>query len=541
MPSNPAVVDDSSVAKPAPKRNASSLSIVVLLAGLVLTGALGWAAVTIHNHNEDRLLTIELHQASSVVSAALPGIQIPLTSAAELAAVTNGNPEQFQASMAPYVGAKGPFASASLWRVQNGTPPVMVAVAGAPPELATIPGSAASFLPTVRRLPPLAVLNLLGQHQPGIGYASASPTASSPWVVYAERILPSNRKLTVTRNSAFSQLNYALYLGKSASGKNLLEASATHFPLVGQQATATVPLGSSAITIVATANQELGGTLLARLPLIVVLVGVLLTFIAAVLADYLVRRRRQAEWLAAENRRMYSEQRSIADILQHALLPQVLPEIAGVETAMRYVAGGDGADVGGDWYDVIPIDETRFVFVLGDVSGRGVEAATIMARLHFAIRAYAIQGDSPEDILTKLGRLLTVERDRSFATVLCAVVDVVGHSVTLVNAGHPPLLLLNGSTGTFISTTIYPPVGVDSETDYEAMNFVVPANGTILAFTDGLVERRGETIDTGLERLKALALESPLTLDDLLTKILTESSEPEYHDDTAILAVRWKN
>jgi hypothetical protein len=68
-----------------------------------------------------------------------------------------------------------------------------------------------------------------------------------------------------------------------------------------------------------------------------------------------------------------------------------------------------------------------------------------------------------------------------------------------------------------------------------------PANGTILAFTLGLVARGGHTIDTGLERLRALALETPLALDDLLTKVLTESSEPEYHDDTAILAVRWKS
>jgi hypothetical protein len=360
-------------------------------------------------------------------------------------------------------------------------------------------------------------------------------------VVYAERILPANRKLRVTRSSAFSQLNYAIYLGHSTTATNLLEASADRFPLSGPRATQTVPFGNSAITLVATPNGELGGTLLQRLPLIVLLAGIVMSLIAAVLADYLVRRRRQAEWLAAENRRMYSEQRSIAEVLQHALLPQVLPEIAGVETAIRYVAGGEGTDVGGDWYDVIATDDTHFIFVLGDVSGRGVEAATIMARLHFAIRAYAIQGDSPQEIVSKLGKLLDIERDKSFATILCGSVDVDAHAVTLVNAGHPPLLLLNGKTGDFVRTEVFPPVGIGDSTPYQEVRFVVPDRATIVAFTDGLIERRGETVDTGLERLRALTTESPLALDDLLTKILTESSTPEYHDDRAILAVRWKS
>ena len=516
------------------------MSIVVLLAGLVLTGTLAWVTVSIHDHNEDRLLTLELHQAASVVSAAVPSIQIPLSSAAELAAATNGNPLQFRDYMATYVGGKGPFASASLWRVGSGGPTTVVIV-GSTPELTTIPGAAATLFSQARRSTPLAVLNLLGQRRPGIGYAAVPGSSSSPWVVYAERILPTDRKLNVTRNSAFSQLNYAIYLGRSATPSNLLEASATEFPLRGQQATVVVPFGNSAITVVATPNGELGGGLLASLPLIVALAGALLSIIAVVLADYLVRRRRQAEWLASENRRMYSEQRSIAEVLQHALLPQVLPEIAGVETAIRYVAGGEGTDVGGDWYDVIVVDDTHFIFVLGDVSGRGVEAATIMARLHFAIRAYAVQGDAPDEILGKLGRLLSIERDKCFATILCACVDVAGHSITLVNAGHPPLLLLNGRTGQFVRTTVFSPVGIEDPTPYQAVNVAVPERATIVAFTDGLIERRGETIDSGLERLRTLATEGPLGLDELLTKILTESTTAGYHDDRAILAVRWKS
>jgi hypothetical protein len=531
-------MDGSDEIDTAPRRRPSPLSGLVLLVGLVLTGSLTWATSSIHDHNEDRLLDVELHQAATVVSAALPAIQIPLSSAAELAAATDGNPQRFRAYMTSYTTGTGPFASASLWRVGPGAP-TMVVVVGAPPELATTPGADA-FLAGAQGSQSLAILNLLDQPHPGIGYAAAPPGASSPWVVYGERILPTDRKLTVTRNSAFSQLNYALYLGRSTKVTDLLEASSNEFPLQGPSASVSVPFGNTHITIVATPNSELGGTLLARLPLIVLVLGTLLALAAAVVTDYLVRRRRQAEWLASENRRMYSEQRSIAEVLQHALLPQVLPEMAGVETAIRYVAGGEGTNVGGDWYDVIPVDATHFLFVLGDVSGRGVEAATIMARLHFAIRAYAVQGDGPQEIVGKLGRLLSIERDRAFATILCGLVDVSGHTISLVNAGHPPLLLLNGKTGEFIRTTVFPPVGVEDSTPYQATDVVVPEGATVVAFTDGLVERRGETIDAGLARLRALATVGPLALDDLLTKVLTESTAAGYHDDTAILAVRWK-
>ncbi len=107
-----------------------------------------------------------------------------------------------------------------------------------------------------------------------------------------------------------------------------------------------------------------------------------------------------------------------------------------------------------------------------NVSGE-IEGGHIMAQLHFAIRAYAVQGDGPAAILGKLGRFLDIDRDQSFATILCALVDVPGHAVTLVNAGHPPLLLLQGKTGDFVRTSVFPPVGVDRTTVYEAPDFVV--------------------------------------------------------------------
>ena len=122
--------------------------------------------------------------------------------------------------------------------------------------------------------------------------------------------------------------------------------------------------------------------------------------------------RRSLERIAEENRRLYSEQRTIAQTLQHALLPEALPKIQGVETGARYEAGVEGVDIGGDWYDLIALDDHRLLLVVGDVSGRGVRAAATMASLRYAIHAYAAQNDPPATILTKLSKLVNVGSDR---------------------------------------------------------------------------------------------------------------------------------
>jgi hypothetical protein len=536
MPSTPALAASDKIT-PAPRRPVAWLTIVVLVVGVGITSALAWGATSIHEHNESRLLDVELGQAASVVSVAIPSIESPLTSAANLAAATNGNPNQFRQYMGPSAGGGSLFSFASLWHV-TAAGPRKVASVGNPSAAAVPANGVAGFVAGVRTSTTIVVDNLLGSPVPTIAYAVTSQFSPGAWVVFGQTVLPKSHKLALGDNPAFAQLRYAIYLGQATKPANLLAASTGAFPLGAGSRSATIPIGNTVITLVAAPNGELGGILLARLPWIVGIVGGVLSLIAAVLSEYLIRRRRQAEWLASENRRMYREQRSIAEILQHALLPQELPEIAGVETAARYVAGHDGSDVGGDWYDVIPLDDSRFVFVVGDVSGHGVGAAAIMARLHFAIRAYAAQGDSPELILDKLSHLLSLERDQSFATILCGVVNVADHSITLVNAGHPPLLVLNGTTGDFVTTPVFPPIGVAGSARHESMTLNVPERSTLLAFTDGLVERRGEIIDAGLERLRLLSTGSPLVLDDLLSKLLEDMSNGG-NDDIAILGVRW--
>jgi serine phosphatase RsbU (regulator of sigma subunit) len=266
-----------------------------------------------------------------------------------------------------------------------------------------------------------------------------------------------------------------------------------------------------------------------------------LTLGASSLVGRLSRRRRDAEGLAAENAQLYAEQRSVAQTLQHSLLAEAFPEIGGLEFGARYVAGVEGIDVGGDWYDVVRLDHGNILMVVGDVSGRGLDAATMMASLRYSARAYGAEGHSPGTILTKLSALASVARDGHFATVLCAVLDVASGRVTVANAGHPVPLLSTPTGGEFVATPIGVPVGVGGTPTYSEVEFTFPRGSTLLLYTDGAIERRGERLDVGMQRLKDVSTRAKGSLDEVLDTIVNGVLADGADDDTAMLGVRWQS
>ncbi len=240
--------------------------------------------------------------------------------------------------------------------------------------------------------------------------------------MYAESALPRNRHLQVASNSAFSGFNYALYLGRIQTPSALLASTVSHLPFTGMSAATAVGFGTSAFTLVMSSKAPLTGSVAATLPWIIAIAGGVLSLVAGFLAERLLRQRRDAQYLVArldrsatENERLYASQRHVAESLQRALLPQVLPVVAGAKTAVRYKPGSQDLEIGGDWYDVIPLARTtRTLIVVGDVSGRGLQAANVMASLRFAIRAYAAQHDEPAEILSKLSTLVDLEESGRF-------------------------------------------------------------------------------------------------------------------------------
>jgi serine phosphatase RsbU (regulator of sigma subunit) len=513
---------------------------LVLVLGLTVTGFLTWICLTVNDHNETRLLRLQVREVGTVLADAIPNVQNPLASAAAIASATNGDAARFTAYIAPYVGPSGSFVSVSLWDLKGSSARMLAAVGTWPPPAVGAPGLA----PALRRAsatPVMDVRGFFGPTRPHISYTLAS--SNMHLILYAESALHPRQPLKVARNSAFADLDYALYLGRSAQRDKLLGATdISMLPLTGRTAVVTTTFGDNSLYLVAKPMGELGGALLNDLPWIVAVFGTVFTLVAAAAAEQLVRGRQLAEQLAFENQALYGEQRTIAQTLQRSLLPEELPQVPGLEFAARYLPGTERVDVGGDWYDVIEVGPVNgFIFVVGDVSGHGLKAATTMASLHHAIRAYAAQGDPPTAILTKLSGLLHVSTGGQFATVLCGAVDVDRRLVTLANAGHLPPLLVTSAGTDYVATDVGTPIGVATNDQYGQVTFPVPRHATLIAFTDGLVERRGESLDVGLQRLRAASTGDDGPLDNLLTKLVDDVMTDASRDDTAILGLRWTN
>jgi serine phosphatase RsbU (regulator of sigma subunit) len=520
----------------------------VCLLGLILTGVLVWISASTYASNENRILNLRVKDAGALLSGALIDLETPLASAAALADATHGDVAKFKAFIAPSVGSQRgrSFVSASLWRLGAGQLAPLAEV-GVPSALAASPTRAQSFFRHAVQGDRLSVIGLaLSSAHPRLGYAFTSPGLTGHYVAYAESALPANRRSRFQTNTAFTDLDYALYLGRARTSAALLVTDLKRLPIGGRRASITIPFGNTVLTFVVTPHRPLSGTFAERLPWLIAVVGLLLSVGAAVLTGRLIARRTQAERLASsleriaeENRRLYAEQRTIARTLQHALLPDRLPKIPGVETSARYEAGVKGVEIGGDWYDLIALEDRRLLLVVGDVSGRGVRAAATMAALRFAIQAYAAENDPPDQILSKLSKLVSVNRSGHLATILCALIDIEAHRVGVTSAGHlPPLLISNGS-GSYIDSEVGVPIGVSTDAKYTSTWVQTPPDATLLAFTDGLVERRGESIDAGLERLQRAASGNHVALDELLGRLVEDLRREGADDDTAIAALRW--
>ncbi len=515
--------------------------VVTLIVGLVIAATLADISHHVYERNQRRLLNLRARDAASVLTEALPDLQTALASAAELAGATDGNVAKFRRLVAPYVAA-GPeheFVDVSLWRLgdlEHGP----IAVVGPAPRLATREASA--FFAAGESKRKLSVIGFLEAPSLRIGYGYATPTATGGYAAYAESALPADRRSRVAGASAFAGLGYALYLGRSERLSDLLVTNAPDWRLSGRLATVQVPFGDTSLTLEMSSHGSLSGELPEDLPWIILISGVLLAIIAAVGTLRLTQRRRIAERLAGENRRLYAEQRSIAQTLQHALLPERLPETSGLQTAVRYEAGERSVDIGGDWYDVIESPGERLLLVVGDVSGRGLRAATTMASLRYAIRAYAAQDDDPPTILCKLSQLLSVMEDRQFATVLCVEVMAERQEITVTSAGHLPPLLIGPDQAVYVDAEVGLPVGIQRGSTYSSTTVQAPAGATLLAFTDGLVERRGESLDDGLARLARLARDAigeNGSLASLLDTLVADLPDGRAQDDIAIVGLRW--
>ena len=187
--------------------------------------------------------------------------------------------------------------------------------------------------------------------------------------------------------------------------------------------------------------------------------------------------------------------------LQRSLLPTALPAVPGLGLAARYVTGS-GA-VGGDWYDVFVLPDGRLAIVVGDVAGSGLEAAVIMGRMRSALRAYILQTADPATALRILDRKIQYFEPNAMATVLYGLYTPPTGEFTVSSAGHlPPVLAAPGGQSGLLPVHPDPPIGTADDPQRRSATILIPPGALLCCFTDGLVERRGQVLDQGMEQTR---------------------------------------
>ncbi|MFI1930843.1 SpoIIE family protein phosphatase [Streptomyces sp. NPDC020330] len=238
--------------------------------------------------------------------------------------------------------------------------------------------------------------------------------------------------------------------------------------------------------------------------------------------------------------------------LQRSMMPTLGPEIPGMTVAARYVPTGGGLQVGGDWYDMIPLPNGRIALVIGDVQGHDVRAAGLMGQLRIALRAYASEGHRPDAVLARASRFLSgltdayesVEGDADpatprFATCLYAEVDPEAGTLDIARAGHPdPVVISADGTAVIRQTAGGLPLGIETDSDYPTTRVVLEPGETIMLCTDGLIETGGHDMATGWSRLRPVLEEPADDLEQLADALVQAVHGPTSHYTTGPLADR---
>ncbi|MGK3937129.1 SpoIIE family protein phosphatase [Streptomyces caeruleatus] len=251
-------------------------------------------------------------------------------------------------------------------------------------------------------------------------------------------------------------------------------------------------------------------------------------------------------------------ERELTDGLQRSMLPTLGPEIPGMTVAARYVPTGGGLQVGGDWYDMIPLPggtsrtksgAGRFALVIGDVQGHDVRAAGLMGQLRIALRAYASEGHRPDAVLSRASRFLNGmtngsdedadPTDTRFATCLYVEVDPATGVLEVARAGHPePAIRLTDGTVLARRTDGGLPLGIDPDADYPTTRIVLQPGETLMLCTDGLIETGGHDFETGWKRIRTILEAHDDGLEELADALVQAVHGPSSHHTTGPFADR---
>jgi serine phosphatase RsbU (regulator of sigma subunit) len=245
--------------------------------------------------------------------------------------------------------------------------------------------------------------------------------------------------------------------------------------------------------------------------------------------------------IALEQTRLFERERDIAAALQQSLLPERFPAIPGVTIAASYLPADESARVGGDWYDAFPLGDGRIIVAIGDIVGHGIGAAAAMGEVRNALRAYASEDPSPARVFDRINALLSEAGGQQFCTAFCAILDPWAKTITYSDAGHPAVLAFTAEGETRpLDQARSTPLGALRNARYQEATEPLQTGTSLFAYTDGLVERRGEDLEHRLELLhEAVTRAAPLPprrfLDSVNAELATSTLR---EDDIAMIVVQ---
>ena len=239
--------------------------------------------------------------------------------------------------------------------------------------------------------------------------------------------------------------------------------------------------------------------------------------------------------------RRYDAEHRASVALQRTALPASLPDVPHLTIAARYRAGAAQADVGGDWYDVLVLDDDHVALLVGDVVGHGMDAAVAMGRLRTGFHMIAALRPRPDDMVQAVSQQVEAIPNAMCSTVLCAVIELSTGTMDWCRAGHVPPLLVRDGKGLLLEEAGVAPLGVAPEMSAPVHHQPLRRGDVVVLYTDGVIERRKESIDQGFERLELISTDladlSPEDFSDALLEALVPVEEQT--DDVALLVVRY--
>ena len=244
--------------------------------------------------------------------------------------------------------------------------------------------------------------------------------------------------------------------------------------------------------------------------------------------------------LSIDNARLHARERTFSLTLQQGLLPHQIPDVPGIDVCYRYIPAETAAEVGGEWFDVIALRPGRFAFIVGDVAGHDMHAASVMGQLRTATETLSNLDLTAAQLLARLDQVystLTADEE-TFATCVCAIHDAASGDWEIASAGHPPPALTDPSgKADFLDLPPGHPLGA-GEGPYEASRISPPPGSMLVLYTDGLIEGHGTDVPTGMASLVGeLSSVSKLAVGDACDALLS-SLGPNPADDAALLLAR---